>query len=109
MLNRLELLERKLVFFIAENRQMDKRIKQLEAAAANNPFNKKKMPNEDEGINRQALFTPRSCSELKSVEPLSPSGNYLIDPDGTGAGDPPFSVYCDMAGNGESPTFYLFH
>jgi len=38
---------------------------------------------------------PTSCSSIKSGRSGSPSGNYMIDPDGKG-GVTPFSVYCDM-------------
>jgi len=41
------------------------------------------------------LFTPTSCSKIKSGRGGSSSGNYMIDPDGKG-GVTPFSVYCDM-------------
>jgi len=39
---------------------------------------------------------PISCSEFKSSNMKTPSGNYMIDPDGNG-GVTPFSVYCDMS------------
>ena len=39
---------------------------------------------------------PKTCSEIKSRHPGSSSGNYIIDPDGTG-GVTPISVYCDMS------------
>ena len=42
---------------------------------------------------------PVSCSSLKTSSSKSPSGNYIIDPDGEG-GVPPFSVYCDMRDKG---------
>ena len=40
-----------------------------------------------------------SCSEIKSSSKETPSGNYMIDPDGKG-GVTPFSVYCDMTDKG---------
>jgi len=42
-------------------------------------------------------FVPRSCFELKAVNPNAQSGEYFIDPDGQIGGDEPFKVYCDMA------------
>ena len=33
-------------------------------------------------------------------DPAAPDGEYLIDPDGPAAGEPAFSVTCDMAGGG---------
>jgi len=42
---------------------------------------------------------PISCSEIKSGSKGTPSGNYMIDPDGKG-GVTPFSVYCDMSDKG---------
>ena len=45
------------------------------------------------------LHKPVSCSSVKKVYSESPSGNYIIDPDGKG-GATPFSVYCDMRDKG---------
>ena len=42
---------------------------------------------------------PVSCSSIKTGYSGSPSGNYVIDPDGEG-GVNPFSVYCDMRHKG---------
>ena len=42
---------------------------------------------------------PLSCSSIKTGYSGSPSGNYIIDPDGKG-GVTPFSVYCDMRDKG---------
>lgn len=40
-----------------------------------------------------------SCSSIKTGRSGSPSGNYVIDPDGEG-GVAPFQVYCDMRDKG---------
>jgi len=40
-----------------------------------------------------------SCSALHMAGPGLPSGNYLLDPDGSGA-EPPVAAYCDMTHNG---------
>ena len=40
-----------------------------------------------------------SCSNIKSANSGSSSGNYMIDPDGKG-GVTPFRVYCDMSDKG---------
>ncbi|XP_067031074.1 uncharacterized protein [Acropora muricata] len=40
-----------------------------------------------------------SCSSIKTGRRGSPSGNYVIDPDGEG-GVAPFQVYCDMRDKG---------
>ena len=45
------------------------------------------------------LVKPKSCSEIKSKQPGSSSGNYMIDPNGEG-GVTSFSVYCDMNDKG---------
>ena len=45
------------------------------------------------------VLPPRSCSSIKTARGGSPSGNYIIDPDGEG-GVTPFSVYCDMRDKG---------
>ena len=42
---------------------------------------------------------PKTCSEIRSRHAENSSGNYIIDPDGTG-GVTPFSVYCDMSDKG---------
>jgi hypothetical protein len=41
----------------------------------------------------------KSCSELKKKIPNTPSGNYVIDPDGQ-SGQTAFSVFCDMTDRG---------
>ena len=41
-------------------------------------------------------FLRRSCYELRSFNPLLPSGMYWLDPDGMGAGEAPVFVYCDL-------------
>jgi hypothetical protein len=38
----------------------------------------------------------RTCLEVLSAEPDAPSGVYVMDPDGPGAGRAPVSVLCDM-------------
>ena len=38
----------------------------------------------------------RTCEEIRRSEPTSPSGKYLIDPNGNMFGDPPITVYCNM-------------
>ena len=42
-----------------------------------------------------AMFMPKSCSDLKSFDPTAQHGNYTIDPDGVG-GLEPFIAYCNM-------------
>ena len=41
------------------------------------------------------MFLPKSCSDLKNLDPSAKQGNYTIDPDGEG-GLEPFIAYCDM-------------
>ena len=41
------------------------------------------------------FYSPSSCSVIRKYH-SSPSGNYVIDPDGAG-GLAPFAVYCDMS------------
>ena len=40
---------------------------------------------------------PRTCRELRAVNPSLASGMQWIDPDGQGIGDDPIYVYCDMS------------
>ena len=47
----------------------------------------------------EVFNTPMSCSRIKSGLSGSSSGNYMVDPDGTG-GVTAFSVYCDMSDKG---------
>ncbi len=46
---------------------------------------------------------PRTCEDVLSLDPTSTSGYYYIDPDGSGSGDAPIYVYCDM--NSSKRTF----
>ena len=39
---------------------------------------------------------PRTCRELRAVNPSLSSGMQWIDPDGQGIGDDPIKVYCNM-------------
>jgi uncharacterized coiled-coil protein SlyX len=43
---------------------------------------------------KAAVF--RTCEEIRRSDPTSPSGKYLIDPNGNMFGDPPITVYCNM-------------
>jgi Fibrillar collagen C-terminal domain len=45
---------------------------------------------------KEAKSLPRTCDEILHLNPNSQSGEYLIDPDGDGVGDPAISVECDM-------------
>ena len=49
-----------------------------------------------------------SCSNIKSGSSGSPSGDYMIDPDGEG-GVTPFSVYCDMSDKGRVVVTVISH
>jgi hypothetical protein len=44
-------------------------------------------------------FVPGDCSSILDSDPSAASGNYLIDPDGTGA-VAPFVAFCDMTTEG---------
>ncbi len=39
---------------------------------------------------------PRTCHEVRLLDPSLSSDMYWIDPDGQNVGDAPIYVYCDM-------------
>ncbi len=43
-----------------------------------------------------SCYHPKSCNALKQASPGTPTGNYVIDPDG-GGGIAPLTVRCEMA------------
>ncbi len=52
---------------------------------------------------------PRTCRELRAINPSLASGMQFIDPDGQGLGDDPIYVYCDMStGKFSSFSFIYF-
>ncbi len=46
-------------------------------------------------------FFPRTCREVRAMDPSLISGMHWIDPDGQGVGDDPIYVYCDMTSGTE--------
>jgi hypothetical protein len=56
--------------------------------------NNLKIPVQSTGSSKSG--TPRTCKELRVIDPSLPSGMYSIDPDGQGVGENPIYVYCDM-------------
>ena len=47
-----------------------------------------------------AVERPASCLAIQQMAPNSPSGSYIIDPDGLAGSDPAFMVTCDMTTDG---------
>ena len=53
--------------------------------------------------------TPRTCRELRAIDPSLPSGMHWIDPDGSGVGDDPIYVYCNMISGLKNKSLILFY
>ena len=51
----------------------------------------------DDRNNQQSNVIYRTCHEVRSRDSSLKSGMYWIDPDGTGVGDEPIRVHCNMA------------
>ncbi|CAM4093028.1 fibrinogen-like YCDxxxxGGGW domain-containing protein [Pseudoalteromonas byunsanensis] len=51
----------------------------------------------------------RNCLDIKTMEPTSATGFYLIDPDGAEVGVLPFKVWCDMDYQGGGWTLFANH
>ena len=49
-----------------------------------------------EQLDGKSTTFPRTCRELRALDPSVPSGMNWIDPDGQEVGDAPIYVYCDM-------------
>ena len=62
--------------------------------------------NADGDISKQYLL-PRSCYEILVADPTVISDNYYIDPDGTGVGDDPVQVFCDMTTGNTNEQIYI--
>ncbi len=43
---------------------------------------------------------PASCADVLAADPNAADGPHVLDPDGTGMGEPPFTVFCDMKYDG---------
>lgn len=58
--------------------------------------------NKSDGGGRAETVTvglPRSCNEIKEINPNLTFGEYIIDPDGMHLGYDPITVLCDDTGN----------
>ena len=88
--SRISSLEIQVDQLMKKNSDLEEKNKQLILAAA-----VEKLSVTDDVTRRD--FVPRSCFEVKAVNPNAQSGEYFIDPDGQVGGDPSIQVYCDMA------------
>ena len=87
--SRISSLEIQVDQLMKKNSDLEEKNKQLILAAA-----VEKLSVTDDVTRRD--FVPRSCFEVKAMNPTVQSGMHYIDPDGRIDGDPPISVYCDM-------------
>ena len=87
---RINNLEIEVVQLKKTNLDLEETNKKLVLASDNEKFS----VNDD--VTRRDVV-PRSCFEVKAMNPNAQSGEYFIDPDGQIGGDEPFKVYCDMA------------
>ena len=71
------------------------------------PNNCGKCGNKCAGCSGGKCTSKRSCREIKQAAPSSPSGNYTIDPDGSGPKGL-MTVYCDMSYSGGGWTNFNF-
>jgi len=88
--SRINNLEIEVVQLKKTNLDLEESNKKLVLASDNEKFS----VNDD--VTRRDVV-PRSCFEVKAMNPNAQSGEYFIDPDGQIGGDEPFKVYCDMA------------
>ena len=88
--SRISSLEIQVDQLMKKNSDLEEKNKQLILAAA-----VEKLSVTDDVTRRD--FVPRSCFEVRAVNPNAQSGEYFIDPDGQVGGDEPFKVFCDMA------------
>ncbi|EFX66774.1 neurexin IV [Daphnia pulex] len=86
-----------------QSREVLKRILELEPGTQKEESNLQSLQQESLPYNIPILTrspgksgNPRTCKEIHSNDPSSPSGMYWIDPDGQGVGDDSIYVHCDM-------------
>ena len=55
-----------------------------------------------QNLYKTCISVPKSCQGYQDLG-VSESGLFMIDPDGTGTGNPPFQVFCNF----ETGKFYF--
>ena len=76
--------------------ELELKVTRLEAIIDSQKEKEKIVSAVDERSVGRSVSFPRTCRELRALDPTLTSGMHWIDPDGQGVGDDPIYVLCDM-------------